>query len=107
MNYFIKNEDIFKGMIGGPKNYLPPEIIQNKLKSSMKLNWEKCDIYSLGIVIIECFILRNINSESEHDTGGIINFEITSNLLKKLLPSMVKKDPEERTNLKTLKKKYY
>ena len=83
---------------------MPPEIIQNKTKMSMFLNWEKCDIYSLGITILECCILRNINTLEDHETFGIIKFEVSSNLLKKLLPSMVKKEPEERTNIIDLKK---
>lgn len=44
--------------------YIPPEIFRYfQGDNTVELNWEKTDVYSLGVVLLQVFILRDLKSE--------------------------------------------
>lgn len=98
-----------QGRVQGTENFMAPElfIAMRKEISVVDMDYNACDVYSLGLTI-----LRMITSENDHSWNAGINLQsdmdcliernIKSKDLKEYLKEMLKVDPKKRPKFRDL-----
>ena len=84
------------------KLYTAPEVIKEE---DYEIDWEKSDVFSLGLTILEASTLEKIEflkKLSEIDLIDFIEKNVESEYLKKKLTKMIKFDPNSRISFEKL-----
>lgn len=82
-----------KGDLLANRNYTPPEL---RIKNNAKEVTSFADIYSLGLIINECFIMQNLSGSNYKiiaDTVPLLS------PLDKIVESMIRQNPNERPTI--------
>ena len=86
------------------KDYLSPEIIKN----SEDIEYEKSDIYSLGLVLLQIVTLESIETVKSNKIEFIERLELDGlEWLGKMLRNMIDDDPEKRIGFNELLLYFY
>ena len=92
-------------MFVGTNNYKSPEV-RDELD---KLDWERSDVFSLGITLLEAATLIKASKfeKNEVERNEFIMKNVTSKYLKYILPKMLKNNFTERITFRELKNEQF
>ena len=108
--YYLKKKNININMVNQEliaidDDYMAPEL--SKIQND-KINWEKCDVYSLGMTLLELSSLERIQKLKEMTEEKKLHWiktNIDSEYLKKILPKMIKNEAKNRASFLQLSEK--